>query len=35
MTESLRKLEKELNDIHGILFGSESNIEDLKLVLND
>lgn len=35
MTESLRKLEKEINDIHGILFGSESNIEDLKLVLND
>ena len=32
MTESLRKLEKELNDIHGILFGSESNIEDLNNV---
>ena len=35
MTEVLRKLEKELNDIHGILFGSASNIEDLNLVLND
>ena len=32
MTESLRKIEKELNDIHGILFGSESNIEDLNNV---